>query len=776
MPAPRRAVGDSSRRRAPTTTSTSARVRGAGADLAMARRRALGPARASRPAPPRGGRAASRAGRAPRSSSRARRCSCRRGCATARRRPACVRCGPAQRPRQAGARSSLAVQARRPGRRRRRPARCGRCAARARGCATSTALGGQAQREAHARPAQRRRRPRRATSARVVEAVADDATPAACDRPCASTRGRRALSTAVPPAGQRLDQLALAALDGVDRAGPRQVRAAHGGHDADAGPGELRPATRMSPGTYMPISSTATWSSGARRSSVSGSPTSLFSLPLLRSTVQRVGQHLGDLLLGRRLGERAGDADDERIEAVAPRRGARRSASDGRRRRTATTVDAADGIERGQVIRRRRLARRRARPPRARGIDQEAMAVRALAGQREERVALPQRAANRPRRRGSAVARRSEAPPAARCERVGVEGERARAEHGSVSHGRPFSHLTAICCPSRRRPRRRILCRRRACRWLARSASRGGRASESARQRESGAPMARVGAGQRRQVEHGDRVERDAAEQLVGGHLEAHAPAHRHARDRVVDAHEDDRLGLVVADEADEGEVVGVGQPARRRWRPRSGPCRSCRPRRSPGWVCCGVARAARRRRGSSAGASAADSSGAMTCCGAAAAAVASSTRRRCAAGRGGRRWPSRRRRAASWSGVTATAWPNARLARSMSAATVVTAGRPRCRPTRCPARCRSAGRCRALPHVVEDGDAASVVSCPASMRDLGRGDVARVGDGVLERDRAHALVVGVVDDVDRPKHERPWSSTTVVLRSTTPARARRRR
>ncbi len=44
----------------------------------------------------------------------------------------------------------------------------------------------------------------------------------------------------------------------------------------------------MSPGSYMPISRTATSSVGDSRSNVSGSPISLFSLALLRSTCQRV--------------------------------------------------------------------------------------------------------------------------------------------------------------------------------------------------------------------------------------------------------------------------------------------------------------------------------------------------------------------------------------------------------------------------------------------------------------------------------------------------------
>ena len=39
--------------------------------------------------------------------------------------------------------------------------------------------------------------------------------------------------------------------------------------------------------------------------------------------VPALGEDLGDLLLGRRLGERAGDADDERIEVSAPDGGRR---------------------------------------------------------------------------------------------------------------------------------------------------------------------------------------------------------------------------------------------------------------------------------------------------------------------------------------------------------------------------------------------------------------------------------------------------------------------
>ena len=83
----------------------------------------------------------------------------------------------------------------------------------------------------------------------------------------------------------------------------------------------------ISPGAFMPISSTATASSPVRRSSVSGRPIRLFSLPCVFSTPPDGGGTDGALadrrhhLLGRRLAVAAGDGDDARRLAPARVRG-----------------------------------------------------------------------------------------------------------------------------------------------------------------------------------------------------------------------------------------------------------------------------------------------------------------------------------------------------------------------------------------------------------------------------------------------------------------------
>ena len=76
----------------------------------------------------------------------------------------------------------------------------------------------------------------------------------------------------------------------------------------------------ISPDAFMPISSTATASSPARRKSVSGTPTRLFSLPCVLSTRaagQRLLEDRGEHLLGGRLAVAAGDGDHAPAPAAA---------------------------------------------------------------------------------------------------------------------------------------------------------------------------------------------------------------------------------------------------------------------------------------------------------------------------------------------------------------------------------------------------------------------------------------------------------------------------
>ena len=140
----------------------------------------------------------------------------------------------------------------------------------------------------------------------------------------------------------------------------------------------IRARSAISPPTYMPISRTSAWSMGSRRRTVRGRPISLFSLPSLQTS--RVGQDRRDGLLGRGLGDAAGDADGERLEAarqaaaIAPRAATPSS--------TSTTVmspscrGAASGARPPSGPRRRRD-----------GLGQVLVAVGPLAGQGDEQVA-----------------------------------------------------------------------------------------------------------------------------------------------------------------------------------------------------------------------------------------------------------------------------------------------------------------------------------------------------------------------------------------------------
>ena len=94
--------------------------------------------------------------------------------------------------------------------------------------------------------AARARRPPRRTSALGREAIGRGPARGVCAA-IAATRASSALRMAQPSGGQRLDELALARLDGLDGAGAREMHAAHRGDDADgrAAPvGQERDLTR----------------------------------------------------------------------------------------------------------------------------------------------------------------------------------------------------------------------------------------------------------------------------------------------------------------------------------------------------------------------------------------------------------------------------------------------------------------------------------------------------------------------------------------------------
>ena len=104
-----------------------------------------------------------------------------------------------------------------------------------------------------------------------------------------STRGSSALRIATPPspaAGSASTSSAFASsIASID-----PIRDRWTGWTAVTIPIEGRPiaaSSRISPPTYIPISSTAASCSGPSRSTVSGRPTSLFWLPSVRSVTNR---------------------------------------------------------------------------------------------------------------------------------------------------------------------------------------------------------------------------------------------------------------------------------------------------------------------------------------------------------------------------------------------------------------------------------------------------------------------------------------------------------
>ena len=413
-------------------------MRGCLADLAMARRRARRRARASRQGPRRGGRAGRPAAPAPRSPSRARRCSVIDDLDAARPDDlGAVRRAPARR--EAGPISSRVMPAASPA----------AAAARAlwTACRPSAGMrrrrspGRRQQAEAHALGPERLDVSAR-TSASRREAVGQ-ATRARVRDPMRRTRGSSAFRTAVPSAGQRLDQLALGMLDRVERADPRRGGPPHRGDDPDRRPADRRQLA-ISPAVYMPISRTAASCSGPRPRTVSGRPISLFWLPSFLQGRERAAEDTSDGLLRRRLGDApvtpttSGSKRSRHAAAIA--------CSAAQRVRRPDDGHVAEGVELRPSAggSRHERARPRRRPT-------------AAARNRWPSVRSPGRATNswpgsragsRPRRRGSGRRAAGQEAPAGRAGRgprrsatgVGASpfGERRRGRVGtdaSVAHG-----------------------------------------------------------------------------------------------------------------------------------------------------------------------------------------------------------------------------------------------------------------------------------------------------------------------------------------------------
>ena len=338
------------------------------------------PAPASRRGRPRGARAACRAARARRPSSRATRCSCRPGCATS---PARTGASDAARGSRAPGRGrSRRCRARRQSRPRPRRARCGRCAGRAPGSRTRPAVrSGSRSAEAHAvaRRATRRPRPprRQRARSRSVSTRACGVLAHPVDARVVGVEHRRAV------ARQRLDQLALAALDRVQRSGAREVRRAHRGDHADRGPRHGRQQRDVAGDVHAHLEH-RDLVLGPQPQQRQRQADLVVLVALVAQHRPALGQRLGDLLLGGRLGQRSGDARRPAARsgrATPPRPRAAPPAS-----ATATTLtrrpEAATAARRE-----RRVPQHQCGRARRDGIGQEPMAVRALAGQREEGVA-----------------------------------------------------------------------------------------------------------------------------------------------------------------------------------------------------------------------------------------------------------------------------------------------------------------------------------------------------------------------------------------------------
>jgi hypothetical protein len=194
-----------------------------------------------------------------------------------------------------------------------------------------------------------------------------------------------ALSTAVPPGSQRLEDLGLGVGDAGLVGEILEMHRLDGGDQRDMGRAR-RESGAISPAWFMPISITASGRLAGMRASVSGTPIWLLKLFAAAWVGALGGQHCAQHLLGPGLADRAGDADHPRTGAQ-PR--ARR--------------EAAQRLQRAQrVVHEQRASSAHAlgpmgrpSPRRRRGqcVGDEAVAVARAACQRDEQVARRDRRA-----------------------------------------------------------------------------------------------------------------------------------------------------------------------------------------------------------------------------------------------------------------------------------------------------------------------------------------------------------------------------------------------
>ena len=131
---------------------------------------------------------------------------------------------------------------------------------------------------------------------------------------------------------QRLEQLALGLLDRVERADPREVDRLHRGDDADRRPGHRREVGDLAADVHAHLEDRCLVLR-AEAQERQRQPDLVVLVALVLERPARRAEDRRDRLLGRGLGDAAGDPDDQRIEAPAPAGAPRRRARPARPRR-----------------------------------------------------------------------------------------------------------------------------------------------------------------------------------------------------------------------------------------------------------------------------------------------------------------------------------------------------------------------------------------------------------------------------------------------------------
>ena len=126
---------------------------------------------------------------------------------------------------------------------------------------------------------------------------------------------------------ERLDELALRLLDGLDRPDPREVDRLDGGDDADLRPPDPGEVGDLAADVHAHLED-GRLVVGRRRMTVSGRPISLFWLPSFLRVTRSPARTVAIASFVEVLAMLPGHADDERVEPRAPRRGNRVEAAE----------------------------------------------------------------------------------------------------------------------------------------------------------------------------------------------------------------------------------------------------------------------------------------------------------------------------------------------------------------------------------------------------------------------------------------------------------------